>query len=167
MSKNKYANQGFDSIDVFIIALAVVCILGVLLRSFVFDKEDKYSDMTEFIITFKSEGVQDEALSYLVEGDLFRIKASKKPIGRLDGEIIHTVKGDEYNDNGEGVSQSPLGEYPAQTRLNIVGRIFARGKMTDRGLYLESGVYLLPNVQLITVSEHIEIAIRILSIEPI
>ena len=167
MSKDNTQRFKLNIVDVFIIALIAFCILMVLLRAFVFVKYDAQRDLKEYIISFKAEDVRGTSLKYFSEGDVARIKSKNKVIGRLEGEITHALSADEYTENGEMLDFDIEEDAPNKiTRHDVRGKMVAKGEMTGRGLMLDSGVCIAPNNELVIITEHIEIGIRIMSVEP-
>lgn len=165
MSKDNTQRFKLNIIDVFIIALIVFTILTVFLRIFVFSKYEAQGDLREYVISFKAEDVRGTSLKYFIEGDVARIKSKNKVIGRLTGEITHVLSVGEYTENGE-MFNSDIEDDPNKiTRHDVRGNIIAKGEMTDRGLVLDSGVCIAPNNEFVIITEHIEIGIRIMSVE--
>lgn len=166
MSKDNTQRFKLNIVDVFIIALIAFCILTVFLRSFVLAKYEAQRDLREYIISFKAEDVRSTSLKYFVEGDVARIKSKNKVIGRLEGGITHALSANEYTENGEMLYSDMEGlSSNTVTRHDVRGKIVAIGEMTSRGLMLDSGVCIAPNNELVIITEHIEIGIRIMSVE--
>ena len=166
MSKDNTQRFKINIIDVFIIALIVLCIFTALFRAFVLAKEESKNDnYREYIISFKAENVRGTSLKYFIDGDHVRIKSKNKLIGKLAGEITHVEAMGEYIDNGEMFNPDVQTEHATPiTRYNVRGDIIAKGEMTSRGLLLDSGIRITPNNEFVIITEHIEVSIRIMSV---
>ena len=166
MSKDNTQRFKLNIIDVFIIALIVLCIFTVLFRAFALAKEESKTDnYREYIISFKAENVRGSSLKYFIDGDHVRIKSKNKVIGKLFGGITNIEAVGEYTDNGEIFNPDILdNDFNQTTRYNIRGDIIAKGEMTNRGLWLESGIRIAPNNEFLIITEHLEINIRIMSV---
>ena len=165
--KNKNENVlKLSSFDFFIIILALCCIASIVLRAFVFNFGDDNTVSREYVITFKAENIRSSSLEYFRTGDTARIRSAGKIVGTVDQILNHTPSIGEYNDSGAVYYPEETGEgLLDDSRFDVTGTIIAVGNMTEKGFLLDSGEYIFAGSEMIIVTEHIEVGVKIMNIE--
>lgn len=160
MSNETTKKGRFNAIDALIILLTLTCIFGVVCRYVMIDSRD--DGLLEYTVSFRIDDVSSSALDHISVGDAFRIKTSGVELGCIESVASNGPAIGAYDDNGEPIYY-PTSSGEAE-RISITGTLTVQGRMTESGLLVGSYMYLSPNSTLQTVSERIDVAIRIMNI---
>ena len=154
--------------DIIVVLLAITCVVSIVLRSN-FVKES--IQPKEYRLCFQIDDIKSSSFAFFDghEGENVRNKESGQVIGTLDAEFSRDIASYTYNDNGVEVKYS----YPqasedlsfSHERCSIIGYINLLGEMTNNGFMLEDGTILAENQMLEIVTEHIEVTIKVVSVE--
>lgn len=135
----KTSARKFNIIDVFLIILAVLCVLGIYFRAQVAEWIGVENKVEEYKIGFKISTIRYTSGKYLQSGNEVYFDGGNVLIGTIDGNCI-SIPASTFVDGPDG---SPVKvNYPKDTYVDVSGTIKCDGIMKDDGFYL-GGTYVL------------------------
>lgn len=131
----KARNKKFNSIDVFIILLIVLCIAAIYFRGTVASWIGVEKELYEYKITFYVKQIRSTSDKYLITGnDIYMSNGGL--LGKLSEKSSLPAKTFVNDQSGKTVEVS----YPKDTYIDVTGSLTCKGIMNDDGFYL-NGIY--------------------------
>lgn len=134
MEKRKFR---VNVLDFLILAVVVLCIVGVFLRGGARETDEKLETLTA-IVSFKISNVQSETARYLSDGDSVYSESLGCDFGKIIGDSITLSPAVSYVEhNGKIIkTNSKTG------RVDIRGSIECTGQMSESGFLLGGTQYI-------------------------
>jgi len=165
MEKGKKLRIG--ALDVFIIAAVLICIAGLVLRTFV--KSDAISNnnavMENYVVSFSVGNIRASSVKYFEKGDTFYLKENNMKLG----EIIDTadLPARKYYSDIDGKSVYVMNESTDDRtkRVDLDASLQVSGIIDSNGRFLLNGTrYLGVNKEVEIISKYITVNVKITSI---
>lgn len=154
--------------DIFVILVAVVCIVTVVLSA---TSSKKRYEQKQYQLYFQIDDIKSSSYSFFEghEGENVRIKSSGEFLGTLGAEFSRGAAIYTYNENGDN-KQYYYPESSGDTsfsheRCSINGFIVLSGEMTKDGFLVNDQTLISLNQEIEIVTEYIQVTIRVISIE--
>ena len=148
--------------DAVIVLFVVFCVIGIVLRVGVIGFSGKEAPLDRYQIRFSVSDIAATSEKAMVAGDTLRLVRQGQVLGTLIGlESVSSAKVYVEKYNGE----IALAEYPAGTRIDVVGVILAEGTAEEKGFLLGGTFLLSPGVEYQVQSEHMDLVLKILDIQ--
>ncbi len=152
---------GFNSLDLVIVIVLVLCIATVGIRFIRTSDAGRYSETSKYRLTFLITNVSDASRNALVAGDSVFSGINDAYIGKLEG--IDTISpAFEFIDNGRGSFEKVY--YPDGTKVDITGTIIAEGTTNSDGFFASGSFFLSPGRTFDIYTGHIQVTILITGI---
>ena len=158
----KRNDTSWNFIDFVILLLAVICLIGAVIRGSQTDWLAKESDLTQYNIHFKITDIANTSQEALVIGDTVTLCESQTVLGTL--KSIDSISPTTfYVKDADGNISSV--DYPESLRIDVTGTILSLGKMSENGYLLGGTLHLAPGKVYRVQSEHMDFMLSILSVE--
>ncbi len=160
-SAKKGTRFGFNTMDLIILLLVLVCIVGAVIRARQIGVWKNESELESYEIYFSVSDIAYTSEDALVPGDTVTLCDSGTVIGTLQS-LDSILPSTMYVKDADGNVLSI--NYPESTRIDVTGTIHSTGVMSPNG-YLAGGItYLAPGMHYSVRSEHMDFQIEILRI---
>ena len=162
-NKNTGANakKRLNMIDVLILAVVIICVVGLVIRFSNFGFSGSARDLDDYEILFSVSNIAYTSEDYFVHGDTVTIAENGVVLGQLSGKVnsMPAMFETQYKD-GKSIAVS----YPEASRIDVKGAIASRGKMGDNGYLVGGTTYIAPGSELLVQSEHMDFVLKITDI---
>ena len=134
----------FNSADVMVLLLCVVCIVGLVLRFGVLNTIETNATSEAATVTVLIEGIAGTSKDYILPGDEIYLSESGARFGTVSSILsVSPSSYSEYRDDGSiNQMQSVNG------RIDVRVVISVEGCMTESGFLLDGTTYIAPNMTL-------------------
>lgn len=163
-TSKKRNGTALNLIDFVVLLLVALCLLGAVIRVGQTRWFAGDSDLLEHEIYFSITDIAYTSEEALVLGDTITLCDSQAILGTL--KSIDSVQPSAFyvKDADGNVLRV---NYPESTRIDVTGRIFSLGKMSENGYLLGGMTYVAPGRAYRVQSEHMDFTLNILDIEEI
>ncbi len=159
---SKAKNKRFNSIDVFIILLIVLCIAAIYFRGTVASWIGVEKELDEYKITFEVKQIKSTSDKYLITGnDVYM--ANGGLLGKLSEKSSLPSKVFVKDQNGKQVEVS----YPKDTYIDVTGSLTCKGITNDDGFYLNGTYSISPGTVLNVYTDMLDFTITVTDIAKI
>lgn len=161
--QKRTAKLRFNIVDLVLIIAVLACIAGVYLR-FHFSEEFGVNHVqNEYAVSFEVKNIRYTSVDAFPTGDNVYLQSSRKLLGTIIGIDSTSPSQMIYTDYSGNVKQI---YYPEDSRIDLTGRIAARGTLTERGFMLDGNTYLAPGASYLVLTPHINVTLTITDIQP-
>ncbi len=154
-------------LDFLIIALVVLCIVGVVLRVYTKSQEDKLGKDVA-TVSFLIQDVQNASKDLIHAGDRLYSEAYECEFGKVVGNVVHTNAVYYAEDDGE-IIKVESGIDPATGepyRVDLYGKFECEGTWTDESGFSIGGTqYIAPNMSVALSFPNIKATVLILDVQ--
>lgn len=165
MEQNKQpsapARFRLNVIDLLIVLIVLACVVGLVVR---FGNVGKFGDeasLKTYDVYFTVSNIAYTTESAFVSGDVVTLAESGVVLGEF--AALETILPAEFlarDENGNLISV----RYPESTRIDVTGRIVARGVMSENGFLVNGTTYVASGAEYAVQSEHMDFVLKITSI---
>ena len=148
-----------NALDVFIILVAVACVVGVGARIYMGDKGDilgkESSESGDYLVSFLILDIRESSADSFIPGSVFY----NHPIGDVFGSLVDTPTFTpaeiEIQDEEGNIILTYSTESGDDARIDVRGTFAVSGTMTDEGFLMNGKTYIAPNKMVAVQSENI------------
>lgn len=158
----KARNKRFNSIDVFIILLVVLCIAAIYFRGMVASWIGVEKELDEYKITFSVKQIRSTSDKYLIIGNEVYL-SNGGLLGKLSEKSSLPAKVFVNDQDGKPVEVS----YPKDTCIDVTGSLTCKGIMNDDGFYLNGTYSISPGAVLSVYTDMLDFTITVTDISKI
>ena len=137
--ENTVKKVRFSIIDVFIVAILLVCVIGIGLR-FAFSRNNNENEVfahvesEKYYVSYIARNQRNAVPDYMSEGTEFRFGDTNEVFGESHGKIQVDPAMKRYNNSkGEQVIVYNTSEDDRSDRVDLHGSIIVTGKMSEDG----------------------------------
>ena len=127
----------FTALDLLIVALVIVCVVGVFFRGRISDLIVSVGASDKIEVGFTVRNVDDSLAEMIVEDDSFYI--SGKYFASV--EALNVTKAYEISSE-DGDNDGILDKLPSMNKSNVEGTLIVSGHYTENGFLTDSNEYL-------------------------
>ena len=158
----KRNGKALNLIDYVVLLLAVICLVGAVLRI----GQTKWlvgnSGLEACEIRFSITDIAYTSAEALVVGDTVTLYEGQTVLGTLKS-IDSVVPSTLYVKDADGNILRV--NYPEDTRIDVTGTILSHGKTSEKGFLLGGTIHIAPGRSYRVQSEHMDFTLSILDIE--
>lgn len=165
MEQNKQPSASsrfrFNVIDLLIVLIVLACVVGLIVRFGNLGKMSAGDAQKSYDVYFTVSNIAYTAEDAFVPGDTVTLVESGAVLGEFAAlESILPAEFLARDVNGNLISV----RYPESTRIDVTGRIVARGVMSENGFLLNGTTYVASGAEYSVRSEHMDFVLKITSI---
>ncbi|MBR7185177.1 MAG: DUF4330 family protein [Clostridia bacterium] len=163
MANTEKKTARFNIIDLVLIIAVLACIVSVYLRYNVSENFGVNQEMEEYVLAFEIKNIRYTSAEAFPEGDPVYLAEKDVLMGTIlaidsttPAEVIYTDTKGDYK----------VIYYPEDTRIDLTGRILAKGIMTEKGFLLNGNLFLAPGQLYYVETPLITVGITVNKIQP-
>ena len=158
-STEKKKRARFNSADVMIFLLCVLCIAGMVFRFVLIDKIENDAASQSAAVTVLIEGVSETSRQYLTDGTTVYLEDGTTVLGTVSAVTATPSPVYIYEDDGTITKMDSV-----DGRIDIKVQISALGSLTEQGFMLGGTRYIVPNMTLPVKTSMLDVSVLIMDV---
>lgn len=155
------SNRKFNIIDVFVIILAVICILGIYFRGRIKEWIGIDKQLSEYQLSFKVSNIKYTSEKHFVIGEKIFLDTPELELGTIDGSCV-ILSSEIYLKKTDGTTVKV--NYPKNSYIDITGNIRCVGTEREDGFYLSGTYSIAPGMTLNVHTEMLDFTLTVTDI---
>lgn len=151
----------FNAIDILILLIVLACVVGLAIRFGTVKEYSADENLKLYSVYFTVSNISYTSEDAFVAGDTVTLTEGKTILGTFVGlESILPAEFLARDSEGNLI----LVSYPETTRIDVSGKIAARGIMTDNGFLANGTTYVAAGKAYAAQTEHMDFVLKITNI---